>query len=61
MLTQKDVAMMVLEEIREGGYYNLDGEEAAAELNRICGMVDLAETIIEKMEEGEKNGRSKLD
>lgn len=56
MLTQKDVAMMVLEAIREGGYYNLDGEEAAAELNRICGMVDLAETIIGKMEEEEKNG-----
>lgn len=56
MLTQKDVAMMVLEAIREGGYYNLDGEEAAAELNRICGMVALAETIIEKMEEDEKNG-----
>lgn len=55
-ITAKDVAMMVLEAIREGGYYNLDGEEAAAELNRICGMVDLAETIIEKMEEGEKNG-----
>lgn len=56
MLTPKDVAMMVLEAIREGGYYNLDGEEAAAELNRICGMVALAETIIEKMEEGEKDG-----
>lgn len=56
MLTPKDVAMMVLEAIREGGYYNLDGEEAAAELNRICGMVALAETIIEKMEEEEKNG-----
>ena len=56
MLTQKDVAMMVLEEISEGGYYNLDGEEAAAELNRICGMVDLADAIIKKLEEDEKNG-----
>ena len=56
MLTPKDVAMMVLEAIREGGYYNLDGEEAAAELNRICGMVDLADAIIKKLEEDEKNG-----
>lgn len=56
MLNQKDVAMMVLDEIREGGYYNLDGEEAAAELCRICGMVDLADRVIEKMEEEEKNG-----
>ena len=56
MLTTKDVAMMVLEEIREGGYYNLNGEEAAAELNRICGMVDLADAIIKKLEEDEKNG-----
>lgn len=57
MLTPKDVAMMVLEAIREGGYYNLDGEEAAAELNRICGMVALADAIIKKMEEEERNGR----
>ena len=55
-ITPKDVAMMVLEEIREGGYYNLDGDEANAELNRICGMVDLADAIIKKIEEGEKNG-----
>lgn len=51
MLTQKDVAMMVLEEIREGGYYNLNGEEAAAELNRICGMVDMAQKIMQRLEE----------
>ena len=56
MLNQKDVAMMVLDEIREGGYYNLNGEEAAAELNRICGMVDMADAIIKKMEEEEKDG-----
>ena len=54
-ITPKDIAMMVLEEIREGGYYNLAGEEAAAELCRICGMVDLADRVIEKMEEEEKN------
>ena len=39
MLTQKDVAMMVLEEIRKGGSYDLDDEEADAELKRIYGMV----------------------
>lgn len=56
MLTQKDVAMMVLDAIRESGYYNMDGEEAAAELNRICGMVALADRVIEKIEEEGKNG-----
>lgn len=43
--------MMVLDEIREGGYYNLAGEEAAAELNRICGMVDMAQKIMQRLEE----------
>ncbi len=51
MLTQKDVAMMVLEEIRKGGSYDLDDEEADAELKRIYGMVDMAQKIMQRLEE----------
>ena len=50
-ITAKDVAMMVLDAIREGGYYNMDGDDAAAELNCICGIVAPADSVIEKIEE----------
>lgn len=56
-ITPKDVAMMVLEEIRKGGSYDLDDEEAAAELKRIYGMVDMAQKIMQRLEKEERDGR----
>ena len=57
MLTQKDVALMVREEIRTGGSYDLDDEEAEAELQRIYGMVDMAQKIMQRLEEEERDWR----
>ena len=60
MLTVGDVGKILINTIRDGNFYG-DEECAGASVNYICGLVDMAYEVIEKMEEEEKNGRSKLD
>lgn len=51
MLTRKDVAMMLFDELRDNNYHGSRGELATAQLAEICGMVDMAQKIMQRLEE----------